>query len=154
MAKNSKGQSGLGSLLSIGSPTSDTPSSSYTPIGEILDLPNKMPEWKTTPTTHLQSTVESAAPVIKALTKLSVKCTRVSNDPGQTLVRAAYLSAQPYDFKVQLPPNPNAGQTTVGDSYTFSAYVLMTDGDIKPEAYVDFNFDLQYDSAPIETIGS
>jgi hypothetical protein len=159
MAVNSKGQSGLGTIVSIGQPTGATLSTDWTPVSEITDFAFKFPDIKTAPSTHLLSTIETAKPVIQGLTKVSVKCTRVANDPGQLLINTARTPTSPgvwvpYDFKVQLPTNTAAGQTTIGDVWTFSAFVLGGDLGASPDKLVDLNFDLQYDSELTFTPGT
>jgi hypothetical protein len=54
---------------------------------------------------------------------LSGTYNRVSNNAGQLALIAANANGAAYDFKLQLEPNPLAGQTTTGDLYTLSGIV-------------------------------
>jgi hypothetical protein len=154
MPRNSKGQSGQYAVLSIGGPTTSTLSTSWTPVGEVTSFPFKLPKFATAPSTHLGSTIKTAVPVIQELTDYAVKTTRVTSDAGQLLVVAAYNGQIPYDFKVVFPINTAAGQTTAGDTWTWSAYVLDGDFNVDPDKLIDFNFNMQLDSTLSYTAGS
>jgi hypothetical protein len=154
MSRNSKGQSGQYATLSIGGPTGATLSTSWTAIGEVLSVPFKLPKFATAPSTHLGSTIKTAVPVIQDLTDYAVKTTRVTSDAGQLLVVAAYSTQTPYDFKIVFPINTAAGQTTAGDTWTWSAYVLDGDFNVEPDKLIEFNFNMQLDSTLSYTQGS
>ena len=121
---SSKGQSGAGVLLYIGGVSGVSSGETFAIVTEVMDLPVTLPKWKTADTTNLQSSVEESSKTLLGLTTISVKGNRVPSDAGQLAIQAAYASKQPYDFIVVFPKNAAEGQTTVGDSFTFSALVF------------------------------
>lgn len=155
--KSSLGQAGLGAAISIGSPTGATLSTTFTLIGETDDIPDFLPEWKMVDTTNLQSSMEEMKPTILGTKDVNLTGNRVSNNAGQLICETAYAGTPPvpYDFKVAIPLNAAAGQTTSGDSWTFSAYVKKNSfKDLKATDWVKFAIDLTVVSAPIFTAGA
>jgi hypothetical protein len=153
--QNSQSQSGLGALLSIGALSGGTPGT-FTPIAELNDIPFEFAKWKTTPTTHFQSTIESAGKTIPGITIIEVKGNRVGSDAGQMAVMAAYAAQGAYDFKLLFPKNPNLAtpQATTGDSFAFSAKVLGVKFGLKPDGTIETSISLQFDTLPVETVGA
>ena len=155
---SSKGQSGLGALISIGGITGAGGTEVFNVIGETMDIPFQRPKWKTEPTTNLQSTIEEITPVIPGLTSFSIKGNRVPNDAGQLVVETAFSGQPPvpYDFKLVLPKNNKITppQTTAGDSFTWSAYVLGSNFSVAPDKILQFDVELQLVTLPVYTPGS
>ena len=67
----------------------------------------------------------------------------------------AAVSAQAYDFKVQLPVDAEAGQTTTGDLIAFSGIVTEAGGfDISLTKQADIGYTIELDGAWTVTAGS
>jgi hypothetical protein len=120
---------GAGTTLSIVGLTGATSSGSPTPIGELSDF--KFDGWKvsTTNNTNFDSgqVVQKLGTLLDYGT-LSGTYNNIANNPGQLLLLTALKSTVSYDFVLQLPPNPLAGQTSVGNSYAISGIVTEAGG--------------------------
>ena len=151
----SKAQTGQGTVFSIGGPTGGTGTETFNQILEVMELPFKRPKLKMVDTTNLQSSIEEQIPVIPGLTSFTYKGNRVPNDAGQLAVETAFNTRTPYDFKMTLPINTKANQTTTGDSWTWSAYVLSSDlGTIKADSTIQSEVEIQYVTLPVFTAGA
>lgn len=142
---HSLAQAGRGSSISIGA----TP----TLIGEITDIPLDLPKWDSVDVTNLESgsDQENLLTVRKSAT-FTVKGNRVSTDAGQVAVISAYQNATLSAFVVTLPKT--ATQTTTGDTYSFSAFVMSASFDVSPTKQVDFSMDLMTSGPVTFTAGS
>ena len=111
-------------------------SSTFTPIFEILSFTQSNHTNKTVDVTNLNSTAEEWISVLKSSTNYELTLNRVSTDPGQAGLIAAFGTGALTDFKIVLPLE--AGQSTTGDTYTFSAIVEdMNDlADVAPNKQV------------------
>lgn len=142
---SSQSQAGRGSSISIGS----TP----TLIGEITDIPLSLPKWDSVDVTNLESgSDQENLLTIRKSSTFTVKGNRVSSDAGQTAVVAAYQGATLSAFVVTLPKTPT--QTTKGDSYSFSAFVMSASFDVSPTGKIDFSMDLMTSGPVTFTAGS
>lgn len=151
----SKAQAGRGVLLSIGSVSGATLSTSWTVIGEIKNPGIKGSKVNTVDTSNTQSGIfkEFLATMMDP-GSLSLTGNRVSNDAGQIAVEAAYASLLKYDWKVQYPINVQAGQSTAGDFYTFSALVESRDFPVETEGLAGYELGLKISGAITPTLGS
>lgn len=145
---------GIGAVISIGSVTGVT--DVYTAIGEITDAKFSGAKRAIVTTTSFDSAgVASKLGTILDSGSVTITTTRVSSDAGQVAVLAAF-NAQPanaYDFKVVLPLAP--GQTTIGDSITFSAIVSAAgDFDIDISKQAEYTFTLEITGAKTLAVGS
>lgn len=141
----SKAQAGRGSTLSIGA----TP----TEIGEVSDVPFNRPEWDFVETTNFDSTIDAEVlTVIRKVADVEFTFNRVSSDAGQVLVETAYNSGALAAFVLQLPKTPT--QTTAGDKYTFSAYVVGSNLKVSPKDKVAGTVKLQTSGPVTLTVGS
>jgi hypothetical protein len=150
-------QIGLGMTISIGtlggSPT-------YTAILGNTKIVPPEPSWGTEDVT----TLDAANPYrqfIKALLdqgEAEGSGFWESADPGQIALYAAFLAPSNqanganYPFKLVLPVNKAGGQTTTGDTATFSALVTkfaMGEGD--PGKPIPYKFTLKINGSPIPT---
>jgi hypothetical protein len=124
----SKGQvAGNGSVISIGGYTGST-SESFVTIGEVKDASRTGLKRGVVEVTSFGSG-NRARKLATVLDEGQVEFTvaRIANDSGQLALLAAAYAEPPvaYDFEVQLPVNPKAGQTSVGDLYAFSALITV-----------------------------
>jgi hypothetical protein len=138
-------QAGRGTTLSIGS----TP----TLIGELDDVPFDLPEWQTDDATNFESGQdEEFIPTIRKSMEYTVTGNRVSSDAGQIAVQTAYATPTLSAFVLQLPKT--AAQTTAGDKYAFSAYVLNQSFKIQTTKKVTFSMKLKTSGPVTFTAGS
>jgi hypothetical protein len=100
-------------------------SGSFTVISEILDFSQSGKTNKTVEVTNLQSTGEEFLATMLSPGKYDLTYNRVSADPGQAGVVAAFNAKAMTQFKIVLPQTP--AQTTSGDTYTFTALVESLD---------------------------
>ena len=154
----SKGQvAGNSTTISIGGYTGST-SETFTAIGEVKDASRTGLKRGIAEVTSFSSG-NRARKLATVLDEGQVEftCARIANDAGQlALLAAAYVEPPvAYDFQVQLPVNPHAGQTTVGDLYAFSALVSLPGTfDISLTKESDLKFTLDIDGAVTVTRGS
>ncbi|MGC9159795.1 MAG: phage tail tube protein, partial [Terracidiphilus sp.] len=117
---HSQATAGRGSTLSINTGTLTTPV--WTPIGEWKNATQSGNQWKTIDVTNMDS-----GPNQEIITSIrdngtyKVSGNRVSTDPGQVALNAAYNSGALTMFELLLPLGPT--QTTTGDMYAFTALV-------------------------------
>ena len=145
---------GLGAVISIGSVTGQT--DTFVAIGEVTDAKFSGAKRAIVTTTSFDSAdVATKLGTILDSGTVTLTTTRVSSDAGQVAVLAAF-NAQPsnaYDFKVVLPLAP--GQTTIGDTITFSAVVSAAgDFDIDISKQSEYTFTLEISGAKSVTFGS
>jgi hypothetical protein len=115
---------GAGCTLTIGGLTGVTGSETFLPIGELTDFKFDAIKRATTTNTNFDSgqTVQYLGTTLD-YGSLSGTYNRVSTNTGQLALIAANAQGGAYDFKLQLEPNPLAGQTTTGDLYTLTGIV-------------------------------
>jgi hypothetical protein len=112
----------LGTVCSIGSVTGGT--DTFTPMGSIMDFkPSGRKRNVIDVTTFDSLGVARKLGTVLEGGDITLSFQAVPNDPGQLAAYAAFVDGEAYDFKIQLPVNKKAGQTTTGNSYTFSAIV-------------------------------
>jgi len=112
-----KGQVGLGTILSIGS--GSTPAV----VGEVKSLKLNGRKWDTDDATNMQSLAKEFVSTIQDPGEWDIDFTRVPSDVGQTALEAAFASGAITAFTIQLPVNIKAGQSTTGDKFSFNALV-------------------------------
>jgi len=138
---SSKAQSGVGAIFSVCLTLAGT----YVPVGDITSAPYKAGELGTVSTTNLQSTTEEIAPVLQKLGTIPLKGNRVSTDAGQALLYTNFQTVPkaPIFWKLQLPVNLAGGQTTTGDLFSGSAWVIGYQiEDVEPTKVVTFTANL------------
>jgi hypothetical protein len=138
---SSKAQSGVGAIFSV----STTSTGSYLPVGDITSAPYKAGELGTVSTTNLQSVTEEIAPTLQKLGTIPLKGNRVSTDPGQALLYANFQAVPkvPIFWRLQLPVNLVGGQSTTGDLFSGSAWVLSYEiDDVDPTKIITFTTSL------------
>lgn len=142
---SSQAQAGRGSQLSIGA----TP----TLIGEVKDVPLNRGKWSLVDTTNFESGSDSEQLVtIRKPGTLTFKGNRVSSDAGQAAVESAYQAGTLTAFVLTLPKT--AAQTSTGDKYTFSAFVVGSDFTDSTEQVIEFSIELQLSGPCTLTVGS
>lgn len=155
----STGQSGLGGSLSINTGTVSTPI--WAIVEQTTEISITGYEIKFADTTNLQSSVEEKQPII--IVPGTLKCTAITvpaaEAPGQAAVQTAFLDGAlqtPSNFKLTAAKNTVAGQTTAGNSWTFSAYVgsFIPTASITPEKIIMTEFTLEVVTPYVETQGS
>jgi hypothetical protein len=138
---SSKAQSGVNAVFSVCATSTGT----YLPVNDITSAPYKAGELGTVSTTNLQSVTEEITPVLQKLGTIPLKGNRVSTDPGQALLYSNFQATPkvPIFWKLQLPPNPLGGQSTTGDLFSGSAWVIGYQiDDIEPTKIVTFTANL------------
>ena len=144
-----KGQSGNQTQVNINTGTVSAPT--WTLVGEVSNFTQSGSQNKSEDATNLQSTAEEFVPTILSPGKFAGQMSRISGDPGQTAVLAAFTSVPPslVQFQVQLPKSST--QTTKGDQFVFTAMVEEFNdlGDVKPTTIVKTAFSLKI-SGPIQ----
>lgn len=155
----SKAQVGRGTQAYIGSQTGLAANPEvYTALGEPINVKFSSQKRSVIKTTNLSSGEYDS----KLGTQIdggtcSMEFNRISNDPGQLALHAAMNTAggPPFDFKIVLPVNAQAGQTTTGDVITFSAIITELDGfSLETDKAVTFNVVLEISGARSLVAGS
>ena len=143
----SKAQAGRGTVLSIGELTGTT-TTTWTPIGEISSSGISGSQWQTDDVSNFDSGADQEfITTMRDNGTVDISGNRVPLDAGQAAIEAAFADGLKYDFKIQLPKNVQAGQTTSGDSYTFSAIVLSREVPIETTRKVGWNVKLKISGA-------
>ena len=147
---------GTGAVISIGGVTGAGGTETFIPIGEVSDAKLSGRKLATTSTTNFDSLgVARKLGTILDYGQATLTVMRVSGDAGQVAVLAANVAAVAYDFKIQMPKNTRAGQTSTGDLISFSALVTEAgDFDISLTKQSDYTFTLDIDGAYTVTAGS
>jgi hypothetical protein len=121
----SKGFTGKGATLLIGTGgTGET----FTSIAQVKNPQLSGQTWSFDDITNLQSpavgpgVLEESIPNKMSPGKLDFDGVFLPGDAGQTALGTAFATGALTDFKLQLPCGP--GQTTNGNLYTFSGYVV------------------------------
>ncbi len=145
---------GTGTVVSIGGLTGGA-TTTFTAIGEISDFKSSGRKRGTTPVTNFDSLgIVRKLGTTLDLGQVDMTVNRVSDNAGQEAVIAANLQGGAYDFKVQLPINPDIGQTTTGDLVTFSGIVTEAgDFDISLTKASEYTFSVDLNSWTV-TAGS
>lgn len=114
----------------------------YTLLGELDSSDSSGREWDIEEVTNFQSNVDKEH--IKSLRNpgtLTWQGNRVEDDAGQDAMEAAFDDTQAYLFKIVLPVTKGL---TTGETWTFSALVLMVDPPaITPAKTIKFSAKLQ-----------
>lgn len=122
-------------------------------IGEVRSVPFKRGPWTFADTTNFQSGADKETlPIIRDNGSITLSGNRVSGDTGQAAVEAAYQSGAIQTFTLTLPKT--SSQTTIGDTYSFNAYVKSSDFNADAEKEVDFSIDLMISGPTTLTLGS
>jgi hypothetical protein len=155
----STGQTGSQTTLSINTGTVASPV--WKAIEQIQDIAQSGKKLGTVNSTNLQSTVSEIIPTLPDEGDLKVTAIRVptSDTTGQAAVLANFNNGSeqvPVEFKLALPPDAAAGQTTTGDSAIFTGYIteLNDFSGISAEKLVMFEFTVKVISPYVQTNGS
>lgn len=151
----SKAQAGRGTQLSLGGLTGAGGAETFTPIGEVKTTGISGVQFDQEEVSNMDSGVykEYLATMIDPGT-LDLSGNRISTDAGQQAVEAAFLTGLKYDWKMVLPINKQAGQTTTGDTFVFSGFVKSRDIPVDITKAIAWTVKLQLSGAPIYTQGS
>lgn len=151
----SKSQAGRGSALSIGPITGTAGTPTFTVIGEIKSSGISGAQWQTEEVSNFLSGADQEfITTMRNNGTVDISGNRVASDAGQVAVEAAFASGLKYDFKLVLPINGQAGQTTTGDTYTFSALVESRDISIDTTKAVGWSVKLKISGAVTLVAGS
>lgn len=138
-------QAGRGSSLGIGA----TP----TAIGEVGSCTPSGNAWEYVDTSNFQSGVdEEFISTMRNNGEFRVQGNRVSSDAGQVLVEADYNSGGKSAYTLTLPKT--AAQTTSGDKYVFTAYVMTRTFTVEVKGKVAYDLTLKVSGAVVLTVGS
>lgn len=143
-----KGQmAGIGAVVSIGALTGSG-TETYQAIGEVTDAKFAGRKRDVQDATSFGSGgIKRKLSALLDYGQATLTVIRVSSDLGQQAVVAANAAGGAWDFQFQLPPNPEAGQTTAGDLITCSAIVTGVDFDISLTKASEWTFTLDFDGA-------
>jgi hypothetical protein len=131
-------QAGRGSLLTVGG----TP----TTVGEVKSAGISGNQWGTVDVTNFQSGPDREFILsVRDNGSLKLQGNRVSADPGQVIVEAAYQSGVITAFALTL--TKTAAQTTNGDKYTFNALVESRSFDVDVTKEISWNVSLKISGA-------
>lgn len=112
----------LGTVCSIGGVTGGT--DTFTAMGAITDFKPSGRKRNVIDVTNFDSAgIARKLGTILDGGEIALSFQYVPNDPGQLAAYAAFVDGEAYDFKIQLPVNKKAAQTTTGTAITFSAIV-------------------------------
>ena len=151
----SRAQAGRGSSLSIGGITGAVGTETYTLIGEIKTSGISGAQWNTEDVSNFQSGADSEfITTMRDNGTIDVAGNRIASDAGQVAVETAFGNGLKYDFKLVLPINTQAGQTTVGDTFQFSALVQSRDIAIDTTKAISWQVKLKISGAVTLTAGS
>lgn len=156
---STKGATGTGAALSIGTPgTGET----FTSILQVKSISWTQPKLQTEDATCLSSptlgaaTIKEYIPTVIEPGQMTGQAIYLPTDTGLAALTTAFSSGVIHDFKLQLPPNAAWSQTTTGNLYAFSGYVLeqpLPDG-IDPQKIVTYKVTIQITTAITVTVGS
>ena len=149
---NSQAQTGLGSNISINTGTGTTPT--WTQIFEITSAKMSGRQAKTVDVTNLQSTAAEFITTLVDSGTFDCSGNRVTGDPGQSAVEAAFSGLLSKQYKITLPKT--AAQVSSGDSYTFNAVVQewAPISDVGTDKAVQFSLKLKISNTITFTAGS
>jgi hypothetical protein len=147
----SKAGIGLGTVLSIG--TSGA-SPTFTPVGEIKNLQQSGRQVATEDVTNMQSSAREFVPTLLDSGTWDITGSRIGGDAGQQAMESAFAGLVILPFKVQLPVNANAGQTTTGDLFAFNALVQECNYDLAVDKANTFSAKLKVSGVITVTPGS
>jgi hypothetical protein len=150
----SKAQAGRGTQFSIGS-LAGTLTPTYVLVGEVKTSGITGAQWGTEDVTNSDSGPDQEfISTIRDNGTLDLSGNRVASDAGQVAVEAAFGSGLKYDFKLVLPINVQAGQSTVGDTYTFAGLVQSRDFSIDVTKAISFSTKIKVSGAVTYAVGS
>ena len=127
----SKAMAGRGTQFFLGGITGTPNANTYVLVGECDSTDLSEMDWSFEDTSNFESGVymETMTTMLDPGTvKVSGNYIAGGTDPGQVAFNAALASGQPYNIKLILPLNPLTGQTTIGDTFTCSAFVSKGGG--------------------------
>lgn len=144
---------GLGTVISIGTQGA---SPTFTAVNKVKKVTPPKPKWDTEDVTTLDTpnTGRIFAKTLLNNGEVSIEGEWESADPGQVALAAALTSApvavygQNYPFKIVLPVDTVGGQTSTGDTLTFSALVIGFEiGEASIDKIVPFSASLKVTGA-------
>ena len=140
-------QAGTGTTIGI-----ETAESTYTDIGEVLDISLDGQQNSTIDTTDLSSTGKTFIGGLPDYGSVTLNYKRAASDAGQTAVKSAFASADITGFKITFPKT--TGQTS-GDTMTFDALVTgwSLDG-LSTDKVITYKVTLKISGAITETAGA
>ncbi|GGA80696.1 hypothetical protein GCM10011507_34890 [Edaphobacter acidisoli] len=125
----------------------------FVPIYEMKQTPVSGQKWDVEDITNFQSGENKEW--LKTLLdtgKVALQGNRVSTDPGQTLLKAAFLDQRAFMFQIIFPMAQ--GQTTSGDTVVFAALVEQYDETVTVGKSITVSVSLQRTGQPTYTEGS
>lgn len=149
----SKAFTGKGTVFSIGT-VGDTPV--YTPVAELKTFSFSGTKNDSEDITNSDSAGRYKEWLVTLADsgEISIAGNYVPADAGQIAFDSAFDSGLRYPFKIQLPINPNAGQTTVGDTISFLGFVTENDLDIDYSKAITFQSKIKITGPRTFTTGS
>lgn len=147
-------QAGRGSALSIG-PLTGTLTPTYTMVGEIKTSGISGAQWGTEDVSNFESGADQEfLTTMRDNGTVDLAGNRVTSDAGQAAVEVAFGTGLKYLWKITLPINTQAGQTTTGDVYAFSALVQSRDISVDTTKAIGWTVKLKISGAVVLTPGS
>src|ERR1700683_3795662 len=145
----------IGTVVSIGPLASATGSPTFTAIAEITEAEFSGAKSAIVKTTNMSSTFQEKLGTIPDAGTVKLSMNRVTSDPGQLALAAAFAAPGVYKFQVQEPVDPELGQTTTGNLNAFNA--VVSDGpafSLSPEKVPVLTFTLEISGPIAFTAGS
>ena len=123
-------------------------------IGEVDSSPFSGRKWNFEDSSNFQSPVDmESLQTMRDPGTVPLTGNRVSSDAGQAALEAACDSGGLFTFKIVLPLG--AGQTTIGDTWTFNAFVASYDpSKIDTKSIIKFAAELKISGTRTLTLGS
>jgi hypothetical protein len=146
----SQGQSAFGTILAINTGTASVPV--WTPVGEVIAPKQSGTKNNFAEATNLQSSAEEFIATIPSPGALDFTMNRVSADTGQLALLASFNGQTSKQYQVTLPKTP--AQTTLGDTYAFTAFVETLPLDFDPKKIITYTASLKISNKIVFTAGS
>lgn len=144
-AENTFFTTGTNSFTDTGAAgTGGTPpaSGAGTVLGEVGDVQFNRGKWMDDDVTNFSSgSDKEIIETIRDNGDVTVSGNRVAGDAGQQAVEAAYSAGLKSNFSMVLPKT--VAQTTKGDTYTFSAFVISADFTVNTTKKIDYKVSLK-----------
>ena len=125
-------------------------------IGEVDSSPFSGRKWNFEDVSNFQSGVDmESLQTMRDPGTVPLAGNRVSGDAGQVALEAACDTGGLFTFKIVLPLNAAAGQTTVGDTWTFNAFVASMDpSKLDTKSGIKFGAELKLSGPRTLVVGS
>jgi predicted secreted protein len=147
---NSQAGIGLGSVLSVNTSVTTTPT--WTPVAELNKLAITGRQAGTADVTNFQSLAREFKSTLISSGNLDITGNRIGGDAGQVAMETNFTGLLSKSYKLQLVIS--GGQTTTGDSYVFLAIVEKLNYSVEVDKAVSADISLKISGIMTLTAGS